>query len=203
MTFHEYVTKWFHEIVEDHKDDKEWCEDLFSQLGYDKIEHLDEDETCYDFLMAMSDENEIYESIFGFDSKVKCLDDLSDTESFLTTMFKTIGDDLIKQYDFAKELFEDMASNCLNYTNPIGFFEDLSRGGCSSGMIGMFIYHDSCKQFYINHIDSLEDFKEDLEDELGEPIKNTQGQPHYTFVDWLCYEELAFKIARELWEDEF
>lgn len=109
MTFHEYVTDWFHELVNDHKDNSDWCEDLFNQLGYNKAEYLDDDETCYDFLMAMSDENEIYEALFGYNAKVKCLDDLPDTEGFLTTMFKKVGEDLIQQYDFAEELLEDMA----------------------------------------------------------------------------------------------
>lgn len=203
MTFHEYVTDWFHELVNDHKDNSDWCEDLFNQLGYNKAEYLDDDETCYDFLMAMSDENEIYEALFGYNAKVKCLDDLPDTEGFLTTMFKKVGEDLIQQYDFAEELLEDMAGECDSYTNPIGFFQDLSHGGCQSGMVGMFIYHDDCKEFYINHINSLEGFKEDFEEELGEPIKNTQHLSHYTFLCWFCYEELAYRIAAGLWEDEF
>lgn len=203
MAFHEYVTNWFHELVEDHKSDNEWCEDLFSQLGYNEPEYLDEGETCYDFLMAMSDENEIYESLFGYDSKVKCLDDLTDTEGFLTAMFEKIGKDYIAKYGFAGELLEDMVGQCLAYANPIDFFDDLQHGGCQSGMIGMFIYNTDCKRFYVDHIDSMESFVEDFEEELGEPIRNNLHIPHYTFVCWLCYEELALRIARELWEDEF
>lgn len=202
MTFKEYMINWFHEFVELHNSEYEGCENLFCQMGYNDT-YLDKDETHYDYLMAMSDENEIYEAFFGDKARVKYVDDLPDTESFLIRMFKEIGADLIKEYDFVEELFEDMASHCQNYTNPIGFFEDLLRGGCISGMIGMFIYHSDCKRFYIDHIDSMENYVEDLEEELGESIKNTQKQPHYTFVCWLCYEELAIRIARELWEGEF
>lgn len=202
MTFQEYVTDWFHEIVENHKDNKEWCDDLFISLDTMKPSYLGEGETCYDFLMAMSDENEIYESIFGFDSKVKCLDDIPDTESFLTAMFKEVGKQYIKDYDFAEELFEDMAGNCLGYTNPTDFFQDLQCGGCGSGMIGMFIYNTDCRKFYIDHIDSMEDFVEEFEDELGSPLKNEHKLPRYTFICWACYEELAFRIANELWEGE-
>lgn len=202
MTFKEYVLDWFHQLVEEHYTDKEWQADLFHQLGYNEAEYLDEGVSIYDFLLEMSDENEIYEALFGYEAKVKTLDDLPDTEGFLTRMFQEVGKDYIKEYDFADELLEDMAGHCVNYTNPTGFFQDLQYGGCASGTIGMFIYHSDCKDFYINHIDSMEDFVEELEDELGSPIKNETKMPHYTFICWVCYEELAFRIANELWGGE-
>lgn len=204
MTFHDYIVNWFGELVDEHKEDKEWLEDLFHQLGYNETEYLDEGETIYDFLMAMSDENEIYESLFGYSAKVKDLDDLPDTYGFLKDMFYEIDKDFIKKYDFAEDLLEDMAATGDSYTNPIGFFEDLQTGGCASGMIGMFIYNDDCKKFYIDHIDDMDYFVDDLGKELGEPV--TPGKDvanRYVWVCWLCYEELAFKIARELWEDKF
>lgn len=202
MTFKEYVLDWFHQLVKEHYTDKEWQADLFHQLGYNEAEYLDEGVSIYDFLLEMSDENEIYEALFGYEAKVKTLDDLPDTEGFLTRMFQEVGKDYIKEYDFTEELLEDMAGHCLSYTNPIGFFEDLQHGGCSSGMIGMFIYNFDCKNFYINHIDSMEDFVAELEDEFGGPIENKEKLPHYTLICWVCYEELAFKIANELWEGE-
>lgn len=202
MTFKEYVLDWFHQLVEEHYTDKEWQADLFHQLGYNETEYLDEGVSIYDFLLEMSDENEIYEALFGYEAKVKTLDDLPDTEGFLTRMLQEVGKDYIKEYDFADELLEDMAGHCVNYTNPTGFFQDLQCGGCASGIIGMFIYHSDCKDFYINHIDSMEDFVEELEDELGSPIQNETKMPHYTFICWVCYEELAFRIANELWDGE-
>lgn len=201
MTFKEYVLDWFHQLVEEHYTDKEWQADLFHQLGYNETEYLDEGVSIYDFLLEMSDENEIYEALFGYEAKVKTLDDLPDTEGFLTRMFQEVGKDYIKEYDFADELLEDMAGHCVNYTNPTGFFQDLQCGGCASGIIGMFIYHSDCKDFYINHIDSMEDFVEELEDEFGFSIKNEQRLPHYTFVCWLCYEELAHSLSCELWNE--
>lgn len=202
MTFKEYVLDWFHQLVEEHYTDKEWQADLFHQLGYNEAEYLDDGQSIYDFLLEMSDENEIYEALFGYESKVKCLDDLPDTEGFLTGMFKEVGQQYIKDYDFAEELLDDMVVQCCGYANPIGFFQDLRQGGCQSGMVGMFIYNTDCRQFYIDYIDSMEDFVEELEDELGCPIKNNQKLPHYTFICWVCYEELAFKIANELWDGE-
>lgn len=202
MTFKEYVLDWFHQLVEEHYTDKEWQADLFHQLGYNETEYLDEGVSIYDFLLEMSDENEIYEALFGYEAKVKTLDDLPDTEGFLTRMFQEVGKDYIKEYDFADELLEDMTGHCVNYTNPTGFFQDLQCGGCASGIIGMFNYHSDYKDFYINHIDSMKDFVEELEDELGSPIKNETKMPYYTFICWVCYEELAFRIANELWDGE-
>lgn len=200
MTFKEYVINWFHELVGQHDFDKEWCEDLFSQMGYDNT-YLDDGEAPCDYLMAMSDENEIYEALFGNNAKVKHVDDLPDTEGFVTKMLEKAGEDLIKKYDFAEELIEDMAYYCDGYSTPEGFFQDLQHGGCASGMVGMFIYHSDCKKFYIKHIDDMEAFMEDWEEEIGESCKNSQKLPHYTWLCWFCYEKLALKIARQLWED--
>ena len=204
MTFKEYVLDWFHQLVEEHYTDKEWQADLFNQLGYNEAEYLDEGVSIYDFLLEMSDENEIYESLFGYSAKVKDLDDLPDTYGFLKDMFYEVGKDLIKKYDFVEVLLQDMAEFGDSYVNPIGFFEDLQNGGCQSGMIGMFIYNNDCKRFYIDHIDDMDSFVEDLGEELGAPVTPGSDVFHrYVWVCWLCYEELAFKIARELWEDKF
>ena len=80
------------------------------------------------------------------------------------------------------------------------FFNDLQPGGCSSGMIGEFIYNSDCKEFYIKHIDDLESMKEDLDEQLGEPVTNRQGLPHYTFLCWLCFEEYCYDLYRTIFE---
>lgn len=81
------------------------------------------------------------------------------------------------------------------------FFEDLQKGGCISGMISVFIYHSDCKDFYIKHIDDLEEFKTELKEQLGEPIKNRHSLPHYTFVVWLCFEEYCYNLYNVLFEN--
>jgi len=81
------------------------------------------------------------------------------------------------------------------------FFDDLQKGGCMSGIIGDFIYHSDCKDFYIKHIEDLEDFKEELEDQLGEPIQNRHKIVHYTFVVWLCFEEYCYDLYNVLFEN--
>jgi hypothetical protein len=52
----------------------------------------------------------------------------------------------------------------------------------------------------VRHIDDMENFISDMEDEIGEPIANRYELPHYTFVCWVCYEELAYRIYTELYE---
>ncbi len=202
QTFEQYVMSWWDKYVANHSDDQKRLMETF--IGEEETieDYLDEGETPYDWLMAKGedDADEIYSHFFGYSADRSLFDDLPETDTFLIGMFKQAYTD---KYDFIDELIEDMAGHAENYDTPHGFFHDLSYGGCSSGMIGMFIYHSDCKRFYINHIDSMEDFIADFEEELGEPIKNSQRQPHYTFVCWVCYEELAYRIARTLYPNTF
>lgn len=80
------------------------------------------------------------------------------------------------------------------------FFLDLQTGGCISGMITEFIYNADCKEFYIEHIDDLENIRSALEQAIGEPIENRFGEPHYTFMCWLCFEEYCFDLYSRLFE---
>lgn len=81
------------------------------------------------------------------------------------------------------------------------FLEDLQQEGCSSGMIGKFIYHHDCKKFYIRHLDDLENIKNELENSLGETITNRFQNPHWTFMCWLCFEEYCFDIYHNTFEN--
>ncbi|MWB95014.1 hypothetical protein GON26_11610 [Flavobacterium sp. GA093] len=80
------------------------------------------------------------------------------------------------------------------------FLEDLQNGGCISGMISEFIYHADCKKFYIQHLEDLENIREEIEDSLGEAVKIRNSLPHYTFMCWLCFEEYCFDIYRSSFE---
>ncbi|WP_455424184.1 DUF7222 domain-containing protein [Flavobacterium bizetiae] len=42
-------------------------------------------------------------------------------------------------------------------------------------MISEFIYHADCKKFYIEHLDDLENIRQDLEDSLGEAVKKSSS----------------------------
>ena len=82
------------------------------------------------------------------------------------------------------------------------YFEDLQRGGCMSGMVSEFIYNSDCKDFYIIYIDDLEEIKTDLEDSIGDPIKNRYNLPHYTFVCWLAFEEYCYNLYNIIFEEQ-
>lgn len=79
------------------------------------------------------------------------------------------------------------------------FFEDMQHG-CQSGIIGEFIYNSDCKDFYVKHIDDLEDMKEEMENQMGDTIPNKSSVPHYTFMCWLCFEEYCFDLDRTLFD---
>ncbi|GAA3773148.1 MULTISPECIES: DUF7222 domain-containing protein [Flavobacterium] len=80
------------------------------------------------------------------------------------------------------------------------FFLDLQQGGCVSGMISEFIYNADCCDFYVEHIDDLENIRTELEEAIGEPIENRFKVPHYTFVCWLCFEEYCYDLYSRLFE---
>lgn len=197
--FKEYVIVWFQDFVSDHENDSEWVSDLAKQLGYEQ----DEDETPLEYLQTMDDVEFIYMSLFG-DKSCVLVDDLPSTEDFVVKMLADTAKDLgLSKYDFMGALLADMAEHIEGYNTPLGFFKDLSYGGCASGLIGMFIYNPDCKKFYINHIDSLEDFKENWENMIGESVKNTKDIPHYTFMCWFCYEEVGYEIGQALFPNVF
>lgn len=203
--FNEYMLDWWHEYLDDHKDE---CKRLMEEfIGEEETidNYLEDGQTPYDWCYNdMTDASTIYTTFFGWPSSTCGLyDDMPDKNTFLQEMFAQAAHDYIQTYSFAKEFVEDMADETEGYDDPSGFFSDLQHGGCVSGTVGMLIYNSDCKRIYIEHIDDMEDFKEELEDELGDRIHNKRELPHYTFVCWLCYEELAYRVAGILFPDEF
>lgn len=205
QTFDEYVDSWWQQFIKDHKDDSEWNADLMKQLGYEPAsDFLDEDETPTDFLAGLTEENdELYSKIFGYCATVEYIDDLPDTESFLIEMFKETASRDLKEYGFVSSFIEDMAVHSTSYDSPLGFFNDLQHDGCQSGMIGMLVYNADCKDLYIKYIDDMEDFKQELDEKIGEPLSNSEHLPHYTWICWICYEETAIRIAQILFPRDF
>ena len=197
--FNEYVIVWFQDFVSDHEDNSEWVENLAGQLGY---EH-DDEETPLDYLQTMDDVDFIYTSLFG-DKSCVLVDDLPTTEDFVVKMLADTAADLgLSKYDFMGAFLGDMAEHIEGYNTPLGFFKDLDYGGCESGLIGMFIYNPDCKEFYIQHLDSMEDFKQDRENMMGTSVENTKDLPHYTFLCWFCYDEVGYEIGSALFPKAF
>ena len=84
-----------------------------------------------------------------------------------------------------------------NYDDdPKKFFSDLREHGCISGMIGEFVYNVDCKKFYIEHMDDLDEYKDSLEQDYCEPIKNRHSVLNYTFICWLAFEEYCNNLYK-------
>ena len=81
------------------------------------------------------------------------------------------------------------------------YFEDLQRGGCMSGMVSEFIYNSDCKDFYIKHIDDLEEIKTIYTEDIGVEVENRHKLPHYTFVCWLTFEEYCYNLYNIIFEE--
>ncbi|KFF11963.1 DUF7222 domain-containing protein [Flavobacterium hydatis] len=118
---------------------------------------------------------------------------------------KALKKSTYKQYEVCQAFDKIILSDLDSYDGTKkeqlkSFLEDLQNGGCISGMISEFIYHSDCKEFYIQHLDDLENIKDEIEDSLGAPVKNRHRLPHYTFMCWLCFEEYCFDIYRSSFE---
>lgn len=118
---------------------------------------------------------------------------------------KAFEKSLYAQYPVSRGFKEIILSDLDSYDGTKkeqlkSYLEDLQRGGCMSGMISQFIYHADCREFYVAHLDDLESIREQLEDSLGEAVKNRHRLPHYTFICWLCFEEYCFDIYRKAFE---
>lgn len=196
--FNEYVIVWFQDFVSDHEDNSEWLSNLAGQLGYKQ----NGEETELEYLQTMCDAEFIYKSLFG--ESCILVDDLPTTEGFAREMLTDTAMDLgLSKYDFIAAFLADMAEHIENYDTPLGFFKDLNYGGCASGLIGIFVYNPDCKEFYVQHIDSMDDFKEDWETMNVESVRNAKRLPHYTFLCWFCYDEVGYEIGRALFPNVF
>lgn len=203
MTFDEYMDSWWQQFLADHRDNDEWNANLMKQLDYKAADWLDEGETPKDFLAGLTESaDDLYDKLFGFGRIVKVVDDLPDTNDFVKEMLEEAAERDIRKYGFVDRFTADMADEIENYNSPLEFFSDLQRHGCQSGMIGMLIYHSDCKDLYIQYIDDMEDFKQELDGEIGEPLINKEHLHHYTWICWVCYEELAYRIGRVLFPSD-
>ena len=103
----------------------------------------------------------------------------------------------VDDYSFSEELKRIYRGHIESYPGVKDFFNDLAYGGCRSGMIGEFVWAEEIKEFYVKHIDDLESYKRDLEEDLGEPIMD-KDLSHPELVTWLVVEDVAHRVSDEL-----
>lgn len=126
------------------------------------------------------------ENVLGYEDRV--------LESMMDKAFEKAG---VDDYSFSEELKAIYKRHVEDRTTVDDFFSDLAYGGCSSGMMGEFVYTDDCKKFYLKHMDDLESYKRDLEEDLGESITD-DDLTHAEIVTWLVVEEVARRVSDEL-----
>lgn len=207
--FEEYVLRWFHDYLVEHEEDEELFFTMFNTL-VDRNEDdsvfdwLDENQTVGDYLMNNIEADVIYDKLFCNEGRCGFVD-IPSHQDFVLAILKYAVEELgLDKYDFVSEFIEDMVDHILCYDRPRGFFHDLTYGGCASGMVGMLIYNSDCLKLYGKYADSMEEYKEDLEEEIGVIRQEKEHRiVHYVWMCWLCYEEIALSIARFLYEEEF
>lgn len=101
--------------------------------------------------------------------------------------------------DFNEIILDQVEGYGKNKKALKSFLEDMQKGGCMTGIIGDFVYHHDCKEFYIKNIEDLEEFKMELEDQIGH-IENRHKIVNYTFVVWLCFEEYCYNLYNNIFE---
>lgn len=119
-------------------------------------------------------------------------------ENFFSDVVYNALSDAVRQsnmdhYSFSDEFIDIIASEISYTSDAERFFQDLSYGGCASGMIGGLIYYNDTKEVYQNHMEDIEDMVSEYEEDLGQKI-NFSG---YRFNDavWFAFEEFSYRIS--------
>ena len=113
----------------------------------------------------------------------------------LSRTFEETG---LSDRSFSADMQEILLDHMSRYDNPVNGVEEISTHGCVSGVLSDFVYYSDTKEFYTKHIDDIEDFIYDLEDDLGESI--TLDHPRYNSAVWLVTEESA-RLASDSLEE--
>lgn len=109
---------------------------------------------------------------------------------------KLIGSNELKNY-VINYILEDYKSD----DDIKCFFSDLLSNGCQSGMIGTLIYYNDTNAFFNKYQSEIEELKEQLEDDLGEPLQIKGNITNW--LAWFGFEETARNLANEIGLDAF
>ena len=85
--------------------------------------------------------------------------------------------DILENYIEEYENFEDVRK----------FMEDLRCYGCVSGMIGELTYYSDTKKFFIDNLDEIQDYINDL---IQEHVYSV-GEFDYNEIVWVVFEAIA------------
>ncbi|BDE81993.1 DUF7222 domain-containing protein [Porphyromonas somerae] len=120
-----------------------------------------------------------------------------DPEEFISNLVWETLDDLmegcgVNDFSFSDELKEIFQTHIVDYDQGAGFFDDLARG-CASGILGEFIYYSQTKDFYLRHMDDIEDYINDLGQQFGEPL--SLGDPRSNYAVWAVVDDIAYRVG--------
>ena len=85
------------------------------------------------------------------------------------------------------EILENHIEDCENFEEVKNFMEDLRANGCVSGMIGELIYYSDTKKFFIENLDEIQDYLNDL---IQEHVYSV-GEFDYNEIVWVVFEAIA------------
>ena len=77
--------------------------------------------------------------------------------------------------------------DCENFEEVRNFMEDLRAYGCVSSIIGELIYYNDTKKFFINNLDEIQDYLNDLIQEHLYSINKFD----YNEIVWVVFETIA------------
>lgn len=95
-------------------------------------------------------------------------------------------------------VLEDIIYEVDGYDDIEDFFKDLYQNGCISGMIGSLIYYTDTHKFSEQYLDDIQDLRQELGREMGEPIAIPDDTDLLNWLAWFGYEETARRIYSEL-----
>ncbi len=113
-----------------------------------------------------------------------------------------------------RAVVKSIKSHSSGYDSPVGFINDLLRGGCESGIVGELIYYKDTLAFFKRHQKEITQLMYDLMQDIGgtspadlfgkkwdleDPFaRDTTNQ---NLLAWFGYEETARKINDELFDN--
>lgn len=114
-------------------------------------------------------------------------------EQALSQTFEEYG---LDHYSFSDEMQKILLDRMSDYDNPLLALEEISTHGCASGVLPAFTYYSDTKEFYMRHMEDVEEYITDLGEEMGEPIM--LSDPHYNSATWLVAEQCAYYASEEI-----
>ena len=87
-------------------------------------------------------------------------------------------------------------NEALDYHRATEFFTDLMTHGCRSGIVTSLVYYYQTHKFFDEHYREIEAIREEVELELGEPIR-LHGDLKNELA-WMAFEHEAYHLADDL-----